>query len=604
MKRIKVAHITTVDQSLRYLLLNQLCSIREAGYDVAGISSAGPEVAEIEAAGIRHIAVPMSRNFTPLADLAALWRLYSLMRRERFTIVHTHNPKPGLLGQMAARMAGVPVVVNTLHGFYFHDHMRPQARRFYIILEKIAALCSDVILSQNSEDIEVAVREDVCPPGKIKYLGNGIDLSVFDLAQIGEKRARKRQELGIPENARVVGFVGRLAARRKGFLDFLRAGQCIVERDPGIRFLIVGEPDHGKPDAVEPSTAKEYGIWEHCHFVGQRPNAELPSLYAAMDVLVLPSLFEGMPRVVMEASAMGVPVVATDVKGNREAVEAGANGLLVPLGDVQALADAILAVLTDVALAKRMGEQGRRLALERFDERLVFNKIKAEYADLLRAREAMTRQRRSALYSKFGKRLLDITISAALLVVLAPVFALVAMLVRLLLGSPVLFRQQRPGKRRRPFTLVKFRTMTDERDARGKLLPDDKRLTAFGRFLRSASLDELPELWNVLKGDMSLVGPRPLLMQYLSRYTPEQMRRHEVKPGITGWAQVNGRNALSWEHKFALDLWYVERQSLALDLRILLLTLKQVLGRQSISLEGHATMPEFMGSGQPPEGGA
>lgn len=160
----------------------------------------------------------------------------------------------------------------------------------------------------------------------------------------------------------------------------------------------------------------------------------------------------------------------------------------------------------------------------------------------------------------------------------------------------MLFRQMRPGLHGEPFTLYKFRTMTDARDADGNLLPDAQRLTRFGRFLRSTSLDELPELWNVLKGDMSLVGPRPLLMQYLERYTPEQKRRHEVRPGITGWAQVNGRNAITWEEKFALDVWYVDNQSLWLDLRILMLTVWKVLRREAISQAGNATMTEFMGT--------
>jgi len=172
---------------------------------------------------------------------------------------------------------------------------------------------------------------------------------------------------------------------------------------------------------------------------------------------------------------------------------------------------------------------------------------------------------------------------------------MVAVLVQFFSGSPVFFRQRRPGLHGEPFTICKFRTMTDVRDAQGNLLPDEQRLTPFGRFLRCTSLDELPELFNVLKGDMSLVGPRPLLMRYLDRYTPEQMRRHEVRPGITGWAQVNGRNALTWEQKFALDVWYVDHQSLWLDLKIIVLTVWKILKREGISQPGQATMEEFMG---------
>ncbi|CAM3957445.1 lipopolysaccharide/colanic/teichoic acid biosynthesis glycosyltransferase [Kerstersia gyiorum] len=194
------------------------------------------------------------------------------------------------------------------------------------------------------------------------------------------------------------------------------------------------------------------------------------------------------------------------------------------------------------------------------------------------------------------KRLFDIVVSLTALILLSPVLLVVAIQVRRKLGSPVLFRQIRPGLRGKPFEMVKFRTMRDAIDANGKPLPDAERLTAFGRMLRSTSLDELPELWNVLKGDMSLVGPRPLLMEYLHLYNPRQASRHNVKPGITGWAQVNGRNAISWEQKFEFDAWYVEHQSLWLDIKTLWLTVKKVIIRDGITAEGSATMEKFQGS--------
>ncbi len=198
------------------------------------------------------------------------------------------------------------------------------------------------------------------------------------------------------------------------------------------------------------------------------------------------------------------------------------------------------------------------------------------------------------------KRLFDLLISLVLLILLSPVMLVIAVLVRIKLGKPVLFSQERPGLHGRLFRLYKFRTMRDLRGADGRLLPDEERLTKFGRFLRASSLDELPELFNVLKGEMSLVGPRPLLVAYLDRYTPEQARRHEVLPGITGWAQVNGRNALSWEAKFKLDVWYVDNQTFCLDLKILFLTLWKALKREGISAPGSATAPEFMGSAKEP----
>tara|TARA_R110000868_G_scaffold349937_1_gene611231 strand:+ start:2641 stop:3249 length:609 start_codon:yes stop_codon:yes gene_type:complete len=194
------------------------------------------------------------------------------------------------------------------------------------------------------------------------------------------------------------------------------------------------------------------------------------------------------------------------------------------------------------------------------------------------------------------KRLFDTSAAAFGLLLLAPIVLIVAVKVSRTLGSPILFRQARPGLNGKPFEMIKFRTMKDALDADGNPLPDSERLTAFGQFLRSSSLDELPELWNVLKGDMSLVGPRPLLMEYLPLYSAEQCRRHDARPGITGWAQINGRNALSWEEKFKLDVWYVDNRSLWLDIRILFLTVKKVLIRDGISAEGEATMPRFIGS--------
>lgn len=194
------------------------------------------------------------------------------------------------------------------------------------------------------------------------------------------------------------------------------------------------------------------------------------------------------------------------------------------------------------------------------------------------------------------KRIFDITASGAALLALAPVLAITAYKVKKNLGSPVLFKHTRPGLNGEPFEMVKFRTMLDAYDENGNLLPNEQRHTKFGDFLRSTSLDELPELWNVLKGDMSLVGPRPLLMDYLSLYNKEQARRHNVRPGITGWAQVNGRNAISWEEKFKLDTWYVDNQGLLLDLKIILMTLKKVIVREGINVSNNITMTRFTGS--------
>ena len=205
-------------------------------------------------------------------------------------------------------------------------------------------------------------------------------------------------------------------------------------------------------------------------------------------------------------------------------------------------------------------------------------------------------EHRAGFYERVTKRILDFTLSLLALIVLSPVFLVVAILVHIKLGSPVLFRQDRPGKDEKIFSLYKFRTMTDARGENGELLPDEVRLTYFGRVLRSTSLDELPELVNILKGDMSIVGPRPLLVKYLPLYNEEQKHRHDVRPGLTGWAQANGRNAISWEEKFALDVWYVQNISFLVDVKVIFLTVKEVFCREGISSAHSVTMEEFSGA--------
>lgn len=380
----KVAHISTVDISLRYMLLHQMLSIRQAGYEVYGISAPGPEIAAVQKAGIPYFPAAMTRSFTPLADLKALWQLYRIIRRKRFTIVHTHTPKAGLLGQLAARMAGTPIVINTIHGFYFHEHMPAHWRKFYIALETIAALCSDTIFSQNQEDIQTAIREKIAPARKLKHLGNGFDIQAFEQAPVGDDVLNgKRRELGLDPSSLVVGFVGRLVVE-KGILELLEAGREVVKRFPNARFLMIGPLDPDKADSLSPEIAKDYGLENACIFTGRRE--DMPHLYALMDVLVLPSHREGFPRTPMEASLMGVPSVVTNVRGCREAVEHGRNGLVVPFGDTLALAEAIISVLSDRELAQRLGQAGCQMARERFDERRVFQEVKDEYARLLEAK--------------------------------------------------------------------------------------------------------------------------------------------------------------------------------------------------------------------------
>lgn len=385
---IKVAHVTTIDMSLRYLLLNQLKSLQAAGYQVHGISAAGPDVPVIEAAGIRYIPIPMTRNVTPMADLIGLWRLVQLMRRERFTIVHGHTPKAELLGQLAARLARVPIVIDTFRGIYYRSDMHPLWRKLFIAMARLAANQADVILSQSQEAMEMAIREGICSPEKIRFLGNGIDIQRFNRAQLDQMQInRYRQEFDLPDGVPVIGFVGRLV-REKGILELLQAAQIVRQEYPEVKFLIVGPIDENKPDAVTPALARTYGLDNACIFAGLRQN--MPYMYALMDLFVLPSHRESFPRSPMEASAMKVPCIATDIPGCREAVIHGQNGLLTPLGDAEKLAEAMLNLLSNPAQAKTMGQVGRQLAETQFDEQLIFAKVKAVYAELLAQKGVVT----------------------------------------------------------------------------------------------------------------------------------------------------------------------------------------------------------------------
>ena len=379
----RAAHVTTIAESLAVLLGSQLGAIGAAGYDVAGISAPGPAARSL---GVRHIAVPFVRStgLTPFSDLRALSALLRIFRRERFTIVHTHTAKPDLYAAIAARVAGVPIVVSTLHGFYFHDLMPRRKRRFWVALARLGMRFCDAVLSQNPEDVETAVRERICPPGKIELLGNGIDVVRFDRVRVDEAAvARLRAELGLQAGWPVVGFVGRLVAE-KGVLELLQAAREVRAAHPRVRLLLVGMFDQAKRDAVSAEAAAAHGVADICTFAGHRE--DMPELYSLMDLLVLPSHREGFPRTPMEAAAMGVPVVATDIRGCRTAVEDGRNGVLVPLKNAAALAGAMASLLGDPERCRAMGREGRLIALERFDERAVFAKVLATYERLLAAK--------------------------------------------------------------------------------------------------------------------------------------------------------------------------------------------------------------------------
>jgi lipopolysaccharide/colanic/teichoic acid biosynthesis glycosyltransferase/glycosyltransferase involved in cell wall biosynthesis len=418
---------------------------------------------------------------------------------------------------------------------------------------------------------------------RLSLVPNGVDVARFCPDSRGTDL---REEWGLADRF-VVLYAG--AHGLANDLETLLRAAELLQDDRTIAVVFIGD---GKEKPRLTGLAAEMKL-SNVHFLPAQPKARMPEVLAAADVCVatlkpIPMFATTYPNKVFDYMAAGRPTVLAIDGVIRQVVEAAGAGVFVPPGNAAALAGAVRALRSEPADGFAMGEAGRAYVSKHFDRGAQGEQLRGVLRRLAVARPRMW------LYGT-TKRLLDAVLAGIALVILSPVMLAVALTVRLWLGGPVFFRQRRAGFRGQVFTLVKFRTMTDARDSAGNLLSDEQRLTAFGRFLRSTSLDELPELWHVVRGQMSLVGPRPLLPEYLSRYSPEQMRRHDVKPGLTGWAQVRGRNALPWPQKLALDTWYVDHASLSLDLQILIRTATAILVRRGISQPGHATAEEFTG---------
>ena len=376
---MKVAHLTTTDLTLRYLLLGQLRRLAAEGYEVTGISAPGPHAAALEAAGIRFLPWRnATRAWNPVADARALAELVALLRRERFDLVHTHNPKPGVLGRVAARLAGTPLVVNTVHGLYATPEDRLRKRAAVLGLEWLAGRCSDLELYQSEEDLRWARRLRLARKGRSHLLGNGTDTGHFDPARVpAERAAALRRELGLPADALVVGAVGRLVVE-KGYRELFAAARAVRRADPRVRFLAVGAPDLEKADAItEAELDRAAG---DVLVTGWRDDVR--DLLAVMDVFVLTSWREGMPRSAIEAAAMGKALVLTDIRGCREVARNGREALLVPPRDPDALARAIAHLAADPTLRRRLGTAARSRARERFSEAEVAERVVDHYRRL------------------------------------------------------------------------------------------------------------------------------------------------------------------------------------------------------------------------------
>jgi glycosyltransferase involved in cell wall biosynthesis len=367
-RRLRVAHVTTIDLTLRMLLLEQLKCLRDEGFEVTTISAPGPWVRYIEDEGIRHIPWPhATRSWNPRHDLRAFYELIRIFRSERFDIVHTHNPKPGVMGRVAARLARVPVVMNTVHGFGARPDDRLNKRFVFMSLEWLAARFSDLELYQSTEDLSRGRKMFIKPQEKCVHLGNGVDLRRFDPRMIlPDARDRVREEFGFRSEDLVVGTVGRLVGE-KGYREFFDAARLVCSQNDRIKFLAIGDGDPAKGDAISSEEMASAG--KFVSFTGWRE--DIPELVAALDVFVLVSWREGMPRSAMEAAAMGKPMILSNIPGCRQIAQHEVEALFVSPRDAQELANAVERLASDDEMRAGMGAAARATALRRFDEQKV-----------------------------------------------------------------------------------------------------------------------------------------------------------------------------------------------------------------------------------------
>jgi glycosyltransferase involved in cell wall biosynthesis len=379
-EHVRIAVLCAVDLSVVMLLRTQLLAMKAAGHWVEVVCSNGPYVAQLRAEGFPVHTISISRSIQPMEDLRAISRLASLFRRRRFTVIHTHTPKAAFLGQLAAKLARVPVRVNTIHGLYYLAAPPGWQRTLFKALEILACRLAHHVFSQSGEDVAMILREGLLEPEKIEFLGNGIDLDRFNVTRFDpEMRNQVRDEFGIPRDAFVVGVVARMV-NEKGFRELLEALARFRKIAPKAYLLHVGFVDRSRRDEVTPDLAEKHGVAEFCRFVGQRPDVD--RIMLGMDVFCLPSYREGYPRSVMEANAMGLPVIVTNIRGCREAVIDGVNGILVPVRQVEPLVDALTRLYEDTDLRQRLAAGAIQRAREQFDERRVIAKTLDIY-DLL-----------------------------------------------------------------------------------------------------------------------------------------------------------------------------------------------------------------------------
>lgn len=378
--KIKVCHVASTGITVNFLLMGQLKFLMRQGYDVYVICSSGKWENEILSQGIKLKNIRITRKVTPFSDIVSFLKLYFYFKKEGFDIVHTHTPKPALLGQVAAKLAGVPVIINTVHGLYFKN-LKGLKKFIFATIFKFGSMCSTLIFSQNMEDISVITENNLAKPEKLSYLGNGVDISKFNSRRfLADFIKEKKEKLDLGKKHPVLGVVGRLV-KEKGYFDLFTAFKEVLEEFPHAVLLVIGPEDPEKRDSFGPEVVRTYGIEKSVIFLGERTDVD--ELYSLMDIFVLPSWREGFPRSVIEAMAMKKPVIATDIRGCREAIKNGVDGVLVPSKNPKALAEAILRLSNNSLERESLANNARNKAISEFDEKIVFDRIKKEYERLI-----------------------------------------------------------------------------------------------------------------------------------------------------------------------------------------------------------------------------